>query len=331
MVIHTSYPAHCKAIVLTAHGAPVVRTIDTNALNSKGILVEVLYSGINYKDALAVTGAAKIVRGAYPFIPGIDLVGRVVQDAGSYAAGDLVVLTGGGLGERFGGAYTRFQLVPSAYLIKLPDGISPLWSMVVGTAGLTAMFSIMALEAHNITPERGSVVVTGASGGVGSFAIALLARLGYTVVAASGKRERWDYLRALGASETIERLKPGRPLESARFSGAVDAAGGESLAAVLSLLEHHGSVAVSGNAAGTALNTTVFPFILRGVNLLGIDSNTSSRARRMRAWQRLAALLTEFIVDSIHTRTVALEEVPAICEEMVSAKTYGRYVVDPQE
>ncbi len=318
-----------KALVLKAHGTPVVRNLDAGVLPGKGVLVDVLYSGINYKDALAVTGTGKIVRSTYPFVPGIDLVGRVIQDTDSYAEGDCVVLTGGGLGERYWGAYVQRQRIPMTYLLKLPEGIPPLWSMIVGTAGVTAMFSIMALEAHGIAPDRGDVVVTGASGGVGSFAVALLAKLGYSVVASSGKRAKWDYLRGLGAAQTVDRLSPGRPLESARFCGAVDAAGGNSLAAVLSLLQRHGSVAACGNAAGTALNTTVFPFILRGVNLLGIDSNTSPRAKRVAAWRRLAALLTEPMVSAIHTSTIPLDHVPAVCQAMVAGTTHGRHVVDP--
>ena len=318
-----------NALVLTAPGSPEVRRLSEAALGGKGALVDVLYSSINYKDALAVTGAGKIVRGTYPFVPGIDLVGRVVGGNGGFAAGDTVVLTGGGLGERFWGAYTERQVVPSTYLLKLPADIPPLWSMVVGTAGLTAMYSVLALETHGVTPESGDVVVTGASGGVGSFAVALLAKLGYTVVAASGKRAQWDYLRGLGAAQTIDRLRPGRALESARFSGAVDAAGGDSLAAVLSLLKRHGSVAASGNAAGHVLNTTVFPFILRGVNLLGIDSNTAPRARRVEAWGRLSALLDEPMIRAIHTGTVSLVEIPAVCASMIAAETHGRHVVNP--
>ena len=317
-----------QALLLAAHGSPVVQDVKPDALPEKGVLVDVLYSGINYKDALAVTGAGRIIRGQYPFVPGIDLVGRVVQDTPAFSEGDLVVLTGGGLGERFWGGYVQRQRVPETYLLRLPAEIPPLWSMVAGTAGLTAMFSIMALETHGITPDRGDVVVTGASGGVGSFAVALLDALGYSVVAASGKRAQWEYLRTLGATRTIGRLKPNRPLESARFSGAVDAAGGECLAAVLSLLQRHGSVAASGNAAGAGLNTTVFPFILRGVNLLGIDSNTAPPERRMEAWRRLAMLLTAPMIHTIHTRTVSLSEVPQVCASMVAGQTFGRHVVD---
>ncbi len=321
-----------QALVLTAYGQPTVTHLNagqSGALSSDNIPVDVLYSSINYKDALAVTGQGKIIQGDYPFVPGIDLVGRVRRNTSSYAEGDLVVLTGGGQGERYWGAFAQQQAVPDTYLLKLPDGISPFWSMVVGTAGLTAMLSIMALEVHGVTPDRGRVVVTGASGGVGSFAVALLSALGYIVTAASGKRYRWTHLRTLGASETVDRLQPGRPLEHARYVGAVDAAGGASLAAVLATLARHGSVAASGNAAGATLHTTVYPFILRGVNLLGIDSNTSSRRRRRLAWDRLAELLTASMVQAIHTRTVALGEIPEVCADMVAGKTFGRHVVDP--
>ena len=318
-----------EALLLTGKGAPVVQTVHEQDLPGEGVPVDVLYSGINYKDALAVTGTAKIIRGAYPFVPGIDLVGRVTRDTEGYSAGDLVVLTGGGLGERFWGAYTQRQHVPATFLLELPSAIPPFWSMVVGTAGLTAMFSVMALERMDVTPGRGPILVTGASGGVGSFAVALLARLGYTVVAASGKPDKWSYLKELGATETIARLGVGRPLESGRYAGAVDAAGGPVLAAVLSQLKRHGTVAASGNAAGVELNTTVFPFILRGVNLLGIDSNTSPRSKRTEAWERLSTLLTDSMVNSIHTQTVGLREVPAVCERMIAGKTSGRVVVDP--
>jgi len=310
-----------------------IRTLAEADLPEGEVQVGVLYSSINYKDALAVTGRGKIIRGAFPFIPGIDLVGRVeASSVLAFNPGDLVVQTGDGLGEYQWGGYSQQQRLPARSLIALPDGMTPLTAMELGTAGFTAMLSVMALEAHDIMPDRGAVVVTGASGGVGSFAVALLAGLGYEVVASSGSEAAYDYLEALGAARIIHRDElghgPKRPLMSARWAGAVDTVGGDTLASVLSTLGWHGCVASCGNAGGHQLNTTVFPFILRGVNLLGIDSNTPLHEVRRAAWHRLAGGLSDQALDLILGGVIPLEQVPAMCEALLAGNVRGRIVVD---
>ncbi len=310
-----------------------VRTLNRDDLPEGEVLVEVAYSGVNYKDALAVTGKGKIIRGAFPFVPGIDLVGHVVvSEAAAFKEGDAVILTGGGLGERTWGGYSQMQRVSSQWLVPLPVAMTPLRAMEMGTAGFTAMLSVMALEEHGVSPDKGEVVVTGASGGVGSIAVALLAGLGYTVVASSGREEAHDYLQALGAARIIHRDElgqgPERPLASARWMGAVDTVGGATLASVISTLGRHGCVAACGNAGGHHLETTVFPFILRGVNLLGIDSNTAPLPRRREAWSRLATDLPEPAATSIRSDLIALEQIPAACDRFFNGGVRGRIVVD---
>ena len=310
-----------------------VRALDRDDLPDAEVLVAVIYSSLNYKDALAVTGTGKIIRGAYPFVPGIDLVGRVeASEASAFAAGDQVILTGGGLGERSWGGYSQMQRVSSEWLTRLPEAMTPLRAMEMGTAGFTAMLAVMALEEHGLTPNAGEVVVTGASGGVGSIAEALLAKLGYTVVASSGSEDAQGYLRDLGAKRIIHRDElgrgPARPLDSARWAGAVDTVGGETLAAVISTLGRHGCVAACGNAGGHQLNTTVYPFILRGVNLLGIDSNTASLVQRRRAWKRLTTDLLRHAADLILSGIIHLDQVPAMSEAMLKGGVRGRIVVD---
>ncbi|MFQ5570528.1 MAG: MDR family oxidoreductase [Rhodothermales bacterium] len=315
--------------VLTAE----VRMIGESELPEGEVLVSVLYSSLNYKDALAVTGKGKIIRGKYPFIPGIDLVGKVeASESPDFKKGDLVIQTGGGLGEDTWGGYSQVQRVSSKWLVPLPEWMSPLRAMEMGTAGFTAMLAVMALEAHGITPDRGEIVVTGASGGVGSVAVALLAHQGYTVVASSGSEDAYEYLRGLGAARIIHRDElgrgPKRPLESARWAGAVDTVGGDTLASVVSTLGWHGCVAACGNAGGHHLNTTVLPFILRGVNLLGIDSNTATPEQRRAAWKRLVWDLPKPEKDQILAGVIHLDQVPAMCEEVLKGHVRGRIVVD---
>ena len=271
-----------------------MRTIDSRTLPEGAITVDVLYSGINYKDGLAVTGRGKVIRAPFPFIPGIDFSGRVVtSEAPGFAAGDLVVQTGGGCGETFWGGYTQRQCVQADSLVKVPAELSCEQCMIMGTAGVTAMLSVMALEKHGLAPEHGEVVVTGASGGVGSFAVALLSGLGYRVVASTGTGKAAAGLTALGAARIIDRevlgSGPRRPLESACYAGAIDTLGGATLAAVISRLERHGCVAACGNVTGADLHTTVYPFILRGASILGIDSNFPSPDDRRTVWRRLAS------------------------------------------
>ncbi len=324
-----------KALVLDRRDGKVtasMATLNTDQLPEGEVLVAVDFSSLNYKDGLAVTGKGKIIRGAYPFVPGIDLVGRVLSSSDpAWQPGDRVVCTGWGIGENTWGGYSQRQRLKGGWLVALPGNMTPKDAMAVGTAGFTAMLSVMALETHGVTRDRGDVVVTGASGGVGSMAVALLARRGYHVVASTGKVSAAPYLRALGAARIIPREDlgqgPQRPLDSARWAGAVDTVGGETLAAVLSQVDRHGSVAACGLAGGHHLNTTVFPFILRGVNLLGIDSNTCPIPVRRKAWKRLADELPREALDRM-TRVVSLAEVPAVAEEIVAGRVQGRVVVD---
>lgn len=312
---------------------PTVENIDHDRLRGGDVLVSVLYSGVNYKDALAVTDRGKIIRGEYPFIPGIDLVGRVEEPgASAFKAGDVVIATGWGLGESRWGGYSELQRVSGESLVPLPDGLDPEGSMIAGTAGFTAMLSLMALEDSGVRPEKGEVVVTGASGGVGSTAVAMLAAAGYDVVASTGSADAEEYLRRLGAVRIIDRDElgqgPKRSLDSARWAGAVDAVGGQTLAAIISQLERHGSVAACGLAGGHELQTTVFPFILRGVNLLGIDSNTCPMDRRRRAWQRIASLLSDDILQTIKAEVIGLDDIPDYSEKVLAGEIRGRVVVD---
>lgn len=309
-----------------------VQSLDDGDLPDEDVLVSVLYSSLNYKDGLAVTGEGKIIRGDYPFVPGIDLVGRVEEDGlPDFKAGDLVVQTGGGLGETTWGGYSQRQRVSTEWLVRLPDDLAPLESMVVGTAGFTAMLSVMALEHEGLQPGDGEVVVTGASGGVGSMAVALLARRGYEVVASSGSEDAYDYLRELGAARIIGRDSfsggPSRPMVSAQWSGAVDTVGGDTLSTLIPQMDRHSSIAVCGNAGGHKVSTTVFPFILRGINLLGIDSNTASLKQRRDAWSQIAQLPKE-VLSQIHATTIALSEVPAWSQKILQGEVRGRVVVD---
>lgn len=320
-------------------GPPAVREVADDdlfegPLPDGEVLVAVSHSGLNYKDALAVTGRGKIIRGAYPFVPGIDLVGEVVESASDhFEAGDAVIGTGWGLGENRWGGYTERQRIPASALVSLPEGLTPRQAMTAGTAGLTATLSVLALEEHGADPDaEGAVVVTGASGAAGSFAVALLAEAGFEVAAATGSPEAHDYLRALGAARILDRAElsegPERPLQSARWIGAIDAVGGATLATLISEMKRHASIAAFGNAGGHELHTTVFPFILRGVNLLGIDSNTCPNARRRIAWQRLASVLTPAHYDRLTGRVVGLDDVPAASEDVLAGRTRGRVVVE---
>lgn len=316
-----------------------VRTLETRDLPEAGpdeVRLDVLYSSLNYKDGLAVTGSGQVIRGDYPIVPGIDLVGRVRgSDHDAFEAGDLVIGTGWHLGEVDWGGYTQRAAVDGDKLVPLPDELSPAQAMVVGTAGFTAMLSVMALEEHEVLPDDGEVVVTGASGGAGSIAVALLDALWYDVVASTGSAGAHEYLRELGAERIVHRREfedgPTRPMESGTWAGAIDAVGGNTLATLLAQLQRHGSVASFGNAGGHELHTTVLPFILRGVNLLGIDSNTCPNDRRRTAWNRLADLLTDDHFEHIHARTISLDDLPAVSRAILDGQVQGRILVDVQE
>lgn len=312
--------------------------LNTSALPNAGseqVRLRVLYSSINYKDALAVTGSGQIIRGDYPIVPGVDMVGEVLaSEHASFSEGDLAIGTGWQLGEVVWGGYSQEVKVDGNKLVSLPDGLTPEQAMIAGTAGLTAMLSVMALDEHGVTPDGGEVVVTGASGGAGSFAVALLDGLDYDTVASTGSQDAHDYLRSLGADRIVDRSEfdggPSRPMDSGTWAGAVDAVGGQTLATIISQLERHGSVAAFGNAGGHELHTTVLPFILRGVNLLGVDSNTCPNTRRRSVWRRLARVLDESHFDQIHGRTVSLRDIPDASRDLLAGNVRGRILVDLQ-
>ena len=313
----------------------VVRELSDDQLPPGDVLVDVEFSSLNYKDGLAVTGKGKIIRGGLPFVPGIDLAGTVIESRSSrFRAGQRVLATGWGLGEKHWGGYAGRARVRSEWTVSIPESLSTRDAMVLGTAGLTAMLSVLALERSGVSPAGGEVVVTGASGGVGSIAIALLARGGFTVVASTGSPEAHELLSALGASRMIGRDElpsaADRPLDSARWSGAIDTVGGATLAGILTQLATHGAVAVCGNAGGHELHTTVYPLILRGISILGIDSNTVPMEHREEAWGRLAADLDPERLRRIDAGTIALDEVAARAEEITRGAVNGRIVVDPR-
>jgi acrylyl-CoA reductase (NADPH) len=318
-------------------GPPQLRDAPDEPLADGEVRVNVAYSGLNYKDALAVTGRGQIIRGAFPFVPGIDLAGTVVESASdAFAEGDVVIGTGWGLGEERPGGYAERQRVPADALVALPEAMTLRQAMTAGTAGLTAALAVMALDEHDFygatdLAEAGPVVVTGASGAAGSFAVKLLSEAGAEGVAATGSESAHDYLRALGATRLLDRRDlsegPERPMQSARWAAAVDAVGGATLATLLSEMERHAPVAAFGNAGGHELRATVFPFILRGVSLLGVDSNTCPNARRRVAWQRLDRALTAADYDRLTGRVIPLADVPETADDVLAGRTQGRVLV----
>ncbi|MEF2279984.1 MDR family oxidoreductase [Deinococcus sp. YIM 134068] len=307
-----------------------MQTLTPADLPAGDTVVRVTHSSLNYKDGLAVTGKPGVLK-SYPMTPGIDLAGTVVMDeTGTHQPGAPVVLTGWGIGERQDGGYAEYARVRSEWLVPLPDGTTPEWAMSVGTAGFTAMLAVLALEEHGVAPGGGEVLVTGAAGGVGSTAVALLAAAGHAVTASTGRREEEGYLRSLGAANVIGReevpaLK--RPLEKERWAGVVDSVGGDTLAGAIGSTRAHGAVAACGLAGGSALPTTVFPFILRGVSLLGIDSVNCPQERRRVAWTRLARDLPAERLASV-TQIRPLSDVPALAEEILAGRVRGRTVVE---
>ena len=304
--------------------------VDESSLPEGDVTVRVEYSTLNYKDSLAITGKAPVVR-SFPMVPGIDLAGTVEESSASgYRPGDRVVLNGWGVGEVHWGGLAQMARVKSDWLIPLPEKFSTRQAAAIGTAGYTAMLCILGLEQHGIEPERGEVLVTGAAGGVGSVAVSILAALGYTVVASSGRPEEADYLKALGAATVIDRAElsgEGRPMGPERWAGAVDTVGSRTLANVCSTTKYGGTVAACGLAQGMDLPTTVLPFILRGVTLAGIDSVYCPRPKRQQAWDRLAEDL-----DLDHLERMSSEISLADCIEtaglQLAGRTRGRVVVD---
>ena len=304
--------------------------ITLSDLNEGDVVIRAAWSGINYKDALAATGAGKIMR-RFPMVGGIDVAGVVHASSDErYAEGDAVVITGFGLSEEFDGGYAQFVRAPGDWLIRLPDGMSLRDSMAIGTAGFTAALAVDAMELNGQRPDAGPVLVNGATGGVGSFAIDMLGGLGYEVTAFTGKRDRDDYLRALGASAILYRdeVEMGsRPLERALWAGAVDNVGGDQLAWLTRTMRPEGNIASIGLAGGFKLETTVMPFILRGVNLLGINSVYVGRDRRERVWQRLASDLKPRCMERIVTSEVALADLPSAFDGYMEGAVTGRAVV----
>ncbi len=307
-----------------------LQSIDDALLPQTDVRVDVQYSTLNYKDALAITGKSPVVR-QFPLIPGIDLVGTVTRsDSSRFSAGDTVLLNGFGVGEVHSGGLAQKANLNSDWLIKLPSGFSARQAMAIGTAGYTAMLCVMALEKHGVTPEQGPVLVTGGNGGVGSFAISLLASLGYTVVASTGRVDQADHLKKLGASEIIDRAElsePGRPLGKERWAGAVDSVGSHTLANVCATTRYGGCVAACGLAQGYDLPATVMPFILRGVTLAGVDSVMRPLADREQAWQRLAEVLDVSLLDDIVQEITLAEAIPT-AEKLLAGQIRGRVVVD---
>jgi len=308
-----------------------IQQVDRASLPPGDVLVRVRYSDLNYKDGLAVTGRPGVIR-KYPMVPGVDLAG-VVEESSSpdWKPGDEVVVTGFGLSETAWGGYAELARLNADWLIRLPKGLTLKQAMAIGTAGFTAMQCVVALERHGLVAgSNNEVLVTGAAGGVGSIAVAILAKLGYRVVASTGRAELGDYLRSLGASEIVNRTTFNTPtkrsLESERWAGAVDTVGGETLAAIVRALVANGSVAACGVAGGAALSTTVYPFILRGVNLLGINSVYVSRSDRLLMWQRLSRDLPVPLLDRM-TQEAPLEAVFELGEKIIAGAIRGRTVI----
>ena len=308
-----------------------VQQLDEAQLPEGDVTVAVEYSTVNYKDGLCVGPGGGLVRN-YPHIPGIDFAGTVEQsDNPAYKAGDPVVLTGWRVGEAHWGGYAEKARVKADWLVPLPQGLSARAAMAVGTAGFTAMLAIMALEDHGLSPDQGEVLVTGAAGGVGSVATAILANLGYQVAAVTGRPEQAAYLESLGASRIVARSELNetvkRPLEAETWAGCVDAVGGDMLARVLGQMKYGSSVAAVGLAGGAGLPATVIPFLLRGVNLLGIDSVMQPYENRLRAWERIARDLP---MDKLEAMIVpaGLEDLPALGKSILKGGVRGRVVVD---
>ena len=302
---------------------------DEAELMEGDVTVAVEWSTLNYKDGLAVTGKAPVVR-RFPMIAGIDFAGTVEQSTHpQWKAGDKVICTGWGMGETHLGAYAEKARVKGDWLVRLPDGLSAREAMAIGTAGFTAMLAVMALEKQGLSPNSGPVVVTGAAGGVGSVAIAVLAKLGYHVVASTGRMAEAGYLKDLGAAEVIDRNElsgPAKPLAKERWAGGVDSVGSTTLANLLSMTRYGGAIAACGLAAGMDLPSSVAPFILRGVCLLGIDSVMCPIAQRKLAWSRLATDLDHGKLAEI-TREIPLDQVIATAPDILSGQVRGRLVV----
>lgn len=312
-----------------------VQSLTLEDLPAGEVLIRVAYSSVNYKDGLAAREDGNIVQ-SYPFVPGIDCSGTIISSNDSrFSEGQSVLVTGYGLGVSHYGGYSEFVRVPADWVVALPEGISLREAMIYGTAGFTAALSIHRLEQNGIAPDKGKVLVTGATGGVGGAAISMLSKKGYEVVASSGKAESHEYLKSLGASEIISRdevYSGGTPkaLNKQLWQAAVDPVGGASLASILSRIAYSGSVAVSGLTGGTHLPATVLPFILRGINLLGIDSVFCPYETREAIWKRLGSDLKPEKLELLIEQEISLPELPAALENIIAARSQGRAIVKVQ-
>ena len=308
-----------------------LQDIGEERLPEGNVTVRVSHSTLNYKDGLALTGRAPVVR-KFPMVPGIDLVGTVEESSHpDYRAGDPVVLNGWGVGETHWGGLAQKARLNGDWLVPLPEQFTPTQAMAIGTAGYTAMLCVLALERHGVSPEKGEIVVTGAAGGVGSVAVALLSNLGYTVVAVSGRPQESDYLKGLGAAEVLERAAfsaPGKPLGRERWAGAVDVVGSHTLANVCALMKYRGVVAACGLAGGMDFPASVAPFILRGVTLVGVDSVMCPRAERLVAWQRLGRDLDSAKLALLTQATIGLAAAIPMAASVLDGQVRGRLIVD---
>jgi acrylyl-CoA reductase (NADPH) len=304
--------------------------VDESDLMEGDVTVSVTHSSVNFKDGLALTGSSPVVR-RWPMIPGIDFAGAVRDSTHpDFAPGDAVILNGWGVGETHLGGYGELARVPGDWLVPLPAALTASQAMAIGTAGYTAMLCVIALERHDVAPGDGPILVTGAAGGVGSVAVALLSKLGYEVLASTGRPDEADYLKGLGASEILDRAElsePGRPMGKERWAGAVDSVGSHTLANVLAGTKYGGTVAACGLAQGMDLPGSVAPFILRGVTLAGIDSVMAPRDRRIEAWDRLARDLDPALLDSL-TVVRPLADAPALAEQILAGQVRGRVVLE---
>ena len=309
-----------------------LQDIDEGNLPEGDVLVRVQYSTLNYKDALAITGKSPVVR-RFPMVPGIDLVGTVEESShADYKVGDSVVLNGWGVGEVHWGGLAEKARLKGDWLVPLPANFTPRQAMAIGTAGYTAMLCVLALERQGVTPDQGEIVVTGAGGGVGGVAVALLAKLGYQVVGVTGRPEEADYIKQLGAKDVLNReefASPGKPLTKERWAGAVDVVGSHVLANVCAGMKYGGTVTACGLAGGMDFPATVAPFILRGVTLVGVDSVMCPRPRRLEAWQRLGRDLDPNKLETI-AHEIGLTEAVACAGQLLAGKVRGRVIVDIQ-
>ena len=323
-----TFPAYLISKTDDGQVTELKRLTDTDLMKGD-VTVKVEYSALNYKDGLAMTGKAPVVR-RFPLIPGIDFSGTVViSEHGSFKPGDKVVLNGFGVGEVHSGGFAGLARVKGDWLVRLPEGLTPRQAMAIGTAGYTAMLCVMALENHGLKPDAGEILVTGASGGVGSVAVALLGRLGYRVICSTGRSEERDYLIGLGANDIIDRKEfsaKARPLGKELWAGAIDVAGGNTLANVLSQICYGGAVAACGLADSMELPTSVAPFILRSITLYGIDSVMAPLEKRRNAWDRLQRDLDLELLETM-SHEIGFDELPAAAEAILAGRIRGRTIV----